>query len=124
MTARESKGPARKPVNLEAQLEEIARKATGLRTLKKGTVLVRATGAGGGDYLLENSERGVRLTRGATPGTPPVIEIIGDARRIQDVLAGQKDAAAHFLAGGFRIRGDLRYFSDLALELGILKEPL
>jgi len=30
----------------------------------------------------------------------------------------------HFLAGGFRVRGDLRYFSDLAMEIGILENPL
>jgi hypothetical protein len=28
------------------------------------------------------------------------------------------------MVGGLRIRGDLRYFSDLAVELGILETPL
>jgi hypothetical protein len=66
-------------------------------------------------------EVGVVLTlkKGAISDSPPTIQIIGDARRILGVLAGQKDARTHFLAGGFRVRGDLRYLSDLAVELGI-----
>ena len=54
----------------------------------------------------------------------PTIEIMGDARRIQAALSGDKDPRVLFLAGGFRIRGDLAYFSDLVVELGILKEPI
>ena len=45
-------------------------------------------------------------------------------KRINAILAGTKDARKEFLAGGFRVRGDLRYLSNVALELGILKEPL
>jgi hypothetical protein len=54
----------------------------------------------------------------------PTIEIMSSASRIQAALSGDKDPRALFLAGGFRVRGDLAYFSDLAVELGILKEPI
>jgi hypothetical protein len=68
---------------------------------------------------------GVRLVKAAPrPDAAPAIEIIGDARNISGVLTGQKNALKHFLAGGFRVRRDLRYFSDLALEMGILQNPL
>jgi hypothetical protein len=50
--------------------------------------------------------------------------VIGDARRIRGILEGEKDATRQFLAGGFRIRGDLQYASDLALELGYIEQPL
>ncbi len=36
----------------------------------------------------------------------------------------QKDAVREFLAGGLRVRGDLRYLSDLGMELGFLHRPL
>jgi hypothetical protein len=61
-----------------------------------------------------------------TPAEPRAgqLEVIGDADRIQAILAGEKDGRMQFLAGGFRVRGDLRYLSDIALELGLIKEPL
>jgi hypothetical protein len=124
MTTTKYKKPTRKSTDLEQALEKVTKKIADCQTLKNGIILVRATGTGGGDYSLECSDRGVQLMKGAVMETPPVIEIIGDARRINGVIAGRKDARTHFLAGGFRIRGDLSYFSDLALELGILKDPL
>ena len=54
----------------------------------------------------------------------PTLEIMGDARRIAAVISGGKNARKEFLAGGFRVRGNLRYLSDVAMELGILKIPL
>jgi hypothetical protein len=50
--------------------------------------------------------------------------VIGDAGAVQDILDGRVDARERFLAGGIRVRGDLRYLSDLGLELGLLKQPL
>jgi hypothetical protein len=109
---------------LEASLDDVGRRLATCRSLRTGAIAVRATGPGGGDFTFDCTERGVRVHKGPMPEAPPVIEIIGDTRRIVGVLAGEKDAVAQFLAGGFRLRGDLRYFSDLAVELGILKQPL
>ena len=125
MARKKSKESAGRAPALEPVLEQVTAKMADCRALKKGTIVVRATGAGGGDYLLECGERGARLVKGAAGAdASPAIEIIGDARHIHGVLTGKKDALKHFLAGGFRVRGDLRYFSDLALELGILENPL
>jgi hypothetical protein len=54
----------------------------------------------------------------------PVLEIHADAETVQRILDGEKDAAKQFFAGGIRVRGDLRYLSDVALELGLLEQPL
>ena len=124
MATMRSREPTEESVNIKPALQRIARKLADCKALRKGLILVRATGPSGGDYCLESSDAGVRLVKGVTTEIPPAIEIIGDAGLMRGVLAGLKDARTHFLAGGFRIRGDLRYFSDLALELGILKEPL
>src|SRR5262249_17529618 len=93
---------------------------------KGGTLLIRATGEGGGEFHLEASEQAaVRVTKApAMLPAVPTLEIMGDARRIAAVISGGKNARKAFLAGGFRVRGNLRYLSDVAMELGILKIPL
>jgi hypothetical protein len=127
MARKSSKRAVGKTVGVEALLEQAAGKLAGCRALKRGVILVRVTGAGAepADYWFDCAEKGARLVREAPrPEASPTIEIIGDARNISGVLTGQKNALKHFLAGGFRVRGDLRYFSDLALEMGILTNPL
>jgi hypothetical protein len=96
------------------------------RSVKPGSILFHLTGDEGGTYLVECGDGQARVT--ASPAAAldraPLFEVIGDAKRVQAVLAGEKDARMQFLAGAFRVRGDLRYLSDVALELGLLKEPL
>jgi hypothetical protein len=94
--------------------------------LRAGNVVLHLVGSEAGDYCLECSGGGVRINEGAGVGTdpPPLLEVFGDSNVIRAIIDGEKDAVRQFYAGGIRIRGDLRYFSDLALELGILKEPL
>lgn len=94
--------------------------------MRPGDIVFRLAGPGGGSFVVECSERGASVVESAAAGfdRTPLIEVIGDAERIQAVLNGEKDAREQFLAGGIRVRGDLRYLSDIALELGIIKEPL
>ena len=54
---------------------------------------------------------------------PPIIEVIGDADRIRRILDGSKDGRLQFFAGGIRVRGDLKYLSELSHEMGFIKEP-
>ena len=88
--------------------------------LCRGTVAFRLSGPDGGDFFVSNG----RVLAEPDSDRPPTIEIIGDARRIQAILGGKKEPRKQFLAGGIRVRGDLRFLSDLMLELGLLKEPL
>ncbi len=113
----------RKPPDTEAALGALAKRLSRAKALRKGSVMLRLTGAGGGEYCLDCSSEGARLSKGI-PRSAPLIEVMGDTRRIQEILEGKKDARTQFLAGGIRVRGDLRYFSNLALELGIISEPL
>ena len=124
MASTKSKESKAGSVNIEPMLEQATKKLSSCRTLKKGVIVVRTTGPRGVEYSLESSERDTRLVKRAAMKTPPLIEIIGEARRLDSILAGKKDAVAQFLVGGIRVRGDLRYLSDLALEFGILKKPL
>jgi hypothetical protein len=111
------------PPNPEKSLEKLAQRLSKLNILKSGYISFRLTGLGGGDYFLHCNTDHVQVSQGI-PRTAPIIEIIGDATRVQAVLEGRKDARKQFYAGAFRVRGHLRYLSDLALELGIIASPL
>ena len=80
-----STGPRRSLVNLGATLGRVATRLAGSQALKEGRILVRATGPGGGDYWLECSGQGMYLLDAVSPDLPPVIEVAGDARRIQAI---------------------------------------
>ena len=104
-------------------LRPVVERAAKIKGLRDGAVRFRFSD--GGDAV-------IRVTRGKTElsaepeamETEPLLEVMGDRRRIAAIIAGKKDAREQFLAGGLRIRGDLQYFSDIATELGILREPL
>ena len=107
----------------EGSLQKFAQRLSKSKTLKDGSISFRLGGPGGGDYFLDCSAGCVQLCEGNSP-TAPLIEVIVDASRIQAILDGTKDARRQFFVGRFRVRGDLRYLSDLALELGIIDSPL
>jgi hypothetical protein len=78
-----------------------------------------------GDVHLDATEDAVSVVDGQpTRARGPRAELIGDARIIRGILEGKTNARARFLAGGFRVRGDLRYLSELAMELGLLDKPI
>jgi len=52
------------------------------------------------------------------------VEVIGSSAKVRALISGDRDPVKVFLSGGVRLRGDLRYASDLALELGLIEEPL
>jgi hypothetical protein len=107
----------------EASLNKLAEKMGKTHSQRQGYIVFKLSGDDGGDFHLDCSGGKARLTKGQAPRTP-LIEVVGDAKRIRGILDGEKDATRQFLAGGFRIRGDLRYASDLALELGYIEQPL
>ncbi|BDC46032.1 SCP2 sterol-binding domain-containing protein [Paraburkholderia terrae] len=111
---------------LEDSLVRIAEKLAKSKSLKPGVIVFTLTGSDAGNHVIECSEGQARVVESSDSrsDTVPLIEVIGDAKRVHAILSGEKDAREQFLAGGFRVRGDLRYLSDVGLELGLLKEPL
>lgn len=109
---------------LRHSLDEIAAKIANARNARAGDIVLRLSGKNAGTYRLSAGQGEVRVFETAGMDTQPVIEVMGDAEAVQAILDGKADARKQFLAGGIRLRGDLRYFSDLALELGLLKHPL
>lgn len=107
-------------------LEQVATRLRGVRSLRDGDIVLRLSGDGAGGFCLRCGPTGVEIVESAGAGVdrPPLVEIIGDAEIVRSVLNGKKDARKQFLTGHFRLRGDLRYASDLGMELGLLREPL
>ena len=94
--------------------------------MREGTVVLHLSGSAAGDYHLETRGRKVQVVDAADAplDREVALEIRGDAETVQAIIDGDKDAAKEFFAGGIRVRGDLRYLSDVMLELGFLERPL
>ncbi len=106
-----------------AVLSDFAARLSTSNQMRVGTIALRMSGKGGGDFTIDCAPGRTSVKKSASM-KPHLIEIIGKASDIKQILAGKKDARRQFMAGGFRIRGDIRYLSDLAMELGILKDPI
>jgi hypothetical protein len=107
---------------MEAVLQEALRKFEGSRLRREGTILIRFVGESVGDFHVHSRVSGCELSR-EEGHAPPLIEIIGEPERIRAVLEGGREGLAQFYRGGIRIRGDLQYLSELAYELGFIREP-
>ncbi|MFI0480913.1 SCP2 sterol-binding domain-containing protein [Actinomadura sp. 9N215] len=106
-------------------LENLASRLENARAARDGDVVLRLTGVGGGTYALSSHQRKVSVAESAEGVSgAPLVEVMGDAEVVRAIVDGEVDARERFLQGGLRLRGDLRYFSDVALELGLLKTPL
>jgi len=121
MPRSDSKSASRQ-ARVEVALKKLVGRMTGCRALRKSSMVIQTVDGGGRGYYIDCSPDSVKVT--SAPLTPPTIEIIGRARSIESLLLGKKDPRKLFFAGALRVRGDLRYLSNLALELGILKQPL
>ena len=121
-TQEQSKGRGGQEEALARVLDRLGKS----KAMRPGDIVFHLSGAGGGSFVVECSDSGARVTEAVASGRdyPPLVEVIGDATRIRAVLIGTKDAREEFLGGHFRVRGDLRYLSNVALELGIIKQPL
>lgn len=117
---------AKAATRVPTALKGLAKKIDETGKARAGHVVFTLSGDAGGVYCLECDGRQTALSRSAVPSgdRATLVEVIGDADVVADILAGKKDAVKTFFAGGLRIRGDIRYLSDMAVELGILKDPL
>jgi hypothetical protein len=110
----------------EDTLGRLVQKLDASPNVRTGDIVFHLSGAGGGEFRL-SSRPGKTIVSSTGRGPEdrkPLIEFWGDANVIRSIISGEKNALKQFMVGGIRIRGDLRYFSDLAVELGILDAPL
>jgi hypothetical protein len=112
--------------SVERSLRGLAERLEGNAVLREGTVVLHLRGRAARDYHFDTDARHVQLrdAAAATTDRAPLLEIFAEAETARAIVDGEKDATEQFLAGGIRVRGDLQYLSDVAVELGLLKRPL
>lgn len=111
---------------LEDSLMRLSQTLGNCAAYRPGEIILRLSGEDGGEYCIScgGSEATIAKNLYRAADHKPLFEVWGDADVIRTIIDGEKDAVKQFLTGGLRIRGNLRYFSALAVELGILKQPL
>jgi hypothetical protein len=124
--ANETDAAGKARTDLHESLGRLAQKLRDSRSVRLGDIVFRLSGPASGSYRLEWGEGDINVVESSSVGAErqPLIEVIGPADVIRAIIDGEEDARRRFVAGGIRVRGDLRYLSDVALELGLLKEPL
>lgn len=126
MATRKTAAATKELASVKDSLARVAQKLAESSSTKQGQIVLHLSGSGGAHYCLDCAPGKTTVSEGAAGLTQsvPLIEVTGDASVVRAILAGKKNALKQFVSGGLRIRGDLRYFSDLALELGIIDTPL
>ena len=109
--------------SIEAFLQEQVKRFGKTKALKKGSIVLRLTGAGGGDFYLDFSKKYARLSK-VLPQSNPTLEVLGDVSKIRAILEGKMNARKEYLTGGIRVRGDFDRALDLAVELGMIRRRL
>jgi hypothetical protein len=112
--------------SLEGSLATLGQRIQQAKATRPGSIVFHAAGAGSGTYRLHTGQGQTRMVPfgEAADDKQPLIEVIGDAATLRAILEGKKDAVKTFIGGGLRVRGDLGYLSELALELGFIDKPL
>lgn len=116
----------KKGKTLEDALDRLRKRMDKCGALKPGDIDLHASGAAGGDYRIQSGRGKSTITRaaGGGSGASPLFEVWGNAKTIRAIIDGEKDPVKQFLTGGMRVRGNLRYLSDIGMELGLLDKPL
>jgi hypothetical protein len=117
---------ARHLAELEQAVMTVAEKVRGDGLLRDGSIVLRSDKEAAGGLLVRAGRKGVELAplAGGEEGAPPLLEVIGDPRRLAAIVRGEKDGRKQFLAGGIRVRGDMDYLSELGMQLGFLDKPI
>jgi hypothetical protein len=117
--ARESAASLRKALESAAALLHRERR------LRPGAIVFRATEQEQPIFTLSTIGSAFEITSAAdTEHAAPLLEVIGDPRRIGAIVRGEKDARMQFFAGGIRVRGDMHYLNEIGTLLGFLKKPI
>lgn len=114
---------SKKRTATEKALDDLADRLTECTSLRTGSIAFQMPGRGGGEYRLDCQPGAAQVAEGLGQ-KPHQVEVIGSPAKIRSLIEGEHDAVKVFLGGGIRLRGDIRYASDLALELGLIEEPL
>jgi hypothetical protein len=117
---------AEKGASFQDALAHVAKKLSERSFTKEGQIIFHLSGQEGATFCLDCAPGKTAVSEGFAGRAQrvPLVEVMGDASVIRAIIEDKKDGLKQFREGNLRIRGDLRYFSDLILELGIIKSPL
>lgn len=116
----------KKGKSVQDALDRLRERMDECRAVKPGDIDFHLNGKSGGEYRISSGKGKSTISSAAGRGcvAESMLEVWGDADTIRAILDGEKDPVKQFLAGGMRVRGNLRYLSEVAVELGILDKPL
>lgn len=111
---------------IEDTLERLRGRMDECAAVKPGDIDLHLTGTSGGEYRITSARGKTTIGSAATrsAGRGPLLEVWGDANTVRAIIDGEKDPVKQFLAGNMRVRGNIRYLSEVCVELGILDKPL
>lgn len=122
--ARSTTAQSESATALQKAVESVAAKLHRDRRLRPGSIVFRAAEGETPVFTLRASDTAFEVDAAAAAEPSPLLEVIGDPRRIRAIVRGEKDARMQFFAGGIRVRGDMQYLSELGMQLGFLKKPI
>lgn len=116
----------KKSKSLEDALDRLGKRMDKCSALKPGDIDLHVGGPSGGEYRIQSGQGRCSIAKAAGRGSglSPLFEVWGDDKTIRAIVDGEKDPVKQFLTGAMRVRGNLRYLSDIGVELGLLKKPL
>ena len=117
MAARASKQS--RTTTLESALSQFAKRVSNSVPRSDGGILVHCS-----DTEEEFSLEGLGYAPNVLKqkGTqPPLVQVIGPASRIKEVLDGKLEASRAIASGGIRVRGDLSYLETVLKDAGLLQ---
>lgn len=117
---------AKKGKSVQDSLDRLGERMDKCRALKPGDIDLHLSGKSGGEYRISSGKGKTTITTaaGRGAGREPLFEVWGDADTIRAIIDGEKDPVKQFLAGNMRVRGNMRYLSEVGVELEILEKPL
>ncbi|WP_345349158.1 hypothetical protein [Rhodococcus olei] len=92
--------------------------------LRTGAIVFRSAEGRPPDLTVQVTDDTIWVDTGREPRHTPLVEVVGDPRRVDAILRGRKDARRQYLAGQVRVHGDLGYLSRLGCRLGLLDRPV
>ena len=106
---------------MEAALLALGGKVSSAVPRAHGSIVVHCTDTGE-EFALEGMGSAPRVNRGRG-NAPHQVEVRGPAAVLRAIAEGRQEPARALVAGGIRVRGDLRYLEAMLKDVGLLECP-
>jgi hypothetical protein len=104
---------------LESALAKLAKRVSDSVPRSDGGILVRCSDTEE-EFSVESLGYSPKVSK-LKSSRPPVVQVVGPASRIKEVLDGKLGPGQAIAKGGIRVRGDLNYLESVLRDLGLLE---